>query len=168
MTELRGERVLLRPMTAEDAPALRAIRATPEVAAWWQEAEAEWPLEDEPDVTRWTVVIADDVAGLVEIGEEPDPDYRYASIDVFLAPQHHGIGLGADVVATAIRYLIDDRGHHRLTIDPAADNAVAIRCYEKAGFKPVGVMRAHWRDRSTGQWRDGLLMELVVDAVVNS
>jgi len=163
MTELRGERVLLRPMTAEDVPALRAIRATPEVAAWWQDAEDEWPLENESDVTRWTVVIAGEVAGLVEIDEEPEPDYRFAGIDIFLAPQHHGAGLGTDAVTTVVRHLIEDRGHHRLTIDPAADNAVAIRCYEKAGFKPVGVMRAHWRDRSTGRWRDGLLMELVVD-----
>ena len=41
-----------------------------------------------------------------------------------------------------------------------ADNVAAIRCYAKAGFRPVGVMRAAWRDRR-GRWRDVLLMELV-------
>ena len=48
-----------------------------------------------------------------------------------------------------------------MTIDPAVDNAPAIRCYEKAGFRRVGVMRAAWRDGWTGEWRDTLFMELV-------
>ena len=57
---------------------------------------------------------------------------------------------------------IEDRGHHRITIDPAVDNAQAIRAYdEKAGFRPVGVMRAYERNMTTGEWHDGLLMELV-------
>jgi RimJ/RimL family protein N-acetyltransferase len=60
-----------------------------------------------------------------------------------------------------VRHLIEDRGHHRITIDPAADNAQAIRAYEKAGFRPVGVMRAYERDMASAEWHDGLLMELV-------
>jgi aminoglycoside 6'-N-acetyltransferase len=59
-----------------------------------------------------------------------------------------------------VRYLIDERGHHRLTIDPAADNAEAIRAYEKVGFRPVGVLREYWRAPG-GAWRDGLLMDLL-------
>ena len=45
-------------------------------------------------------------------------------------------------------------------IDPAADNERAIRCYEKAGFRRVGIMREHWLDPD-GAWRDGLLMDLL-------
>ena len=45
-----------------------------------------------------------------------------------------------------VLHLVRDRGHHRLTIDPAAENAAAIRCYERAGFRRVGVMREYWRD----------------------
>ena len=41
------------------------------------------------------------------------------------------------------RHLIEDRGHHRLVIDPAVDNAAAIRCYAKVGFRTVGVMRRY-------------------------
>jgi len=51
------------------------------------------------------------------------------------------------------------RGHHRLTIDPAADNLAAIRAYEKVGFRTVGVMREYWR-APDGTWHDGLLMDL--------
>ena len=58
------------------------------------------------------------------------------------------------------RHLIHDRGHHRLTIDPAAHNERAIRCYEKVGFKRVGIMREYWLDPE-GVWRDGLLLDLL-------
>ena len=52
------------------------------------------------------------------------------------------------------------RGHHRLTIDPAADNAKAIRSYERVGFRPVGIMRRYERGLD-GTWHDGLLMDLL-------
>ncbi len=61
---------------------------------------------------------------------------------------------------TLATHLIDDLGHHRLTIDPAADNAAAIRAYEKVGFRPVGVMRRYERG-SDGTWHDNLLMDLL-------
>ena len=57
-------------------------------------------------------------------------------------------------------YLFDEVGHHRITIDPAADNAAAIACYEGIGFKTVGVMRAYER-QNDGSWGDGLLMDLL-------
>jgi aminoglycoside 6'-N-acetyltransferase len=62
-----------------------------------------------------------------------------------------------------VRILIEDRGHHRITIDPAVENTAAIRAYEKAGFLPVGVLRSYERDTGGGGWHDGLLMELVVE-----
>jgi aminoglycoside 6'-N-acetyltransferase len=56
---------------------------------------------------------------------------------------------------------VDERGHHRITIDPAAANAAAIRAYEKAGFRTVGVLRSYERDPDGTGWHDGLLMEYV-------
>ena len=58
-------------------------------------------------------------------------------------------------------HLVEERGHHRITIDPAVENTQAIRAYEKVGLTPVGVMRAYERDMATGEWHDGLLMERV-------
>jgi aminoglycoside 6'-N-acetyltransferase len=60
-----------------------------------------------------------------------------------------------------VRLLIHERGHHRITIDPASTNLAAIRAYEKAGFKPVGVMRQSERDIGGSGWHDSLLMELL-------
>lgn len=63
---------------------------------------------------------------------------------------------------TLARYLVEEVGHHRLTIDPAADNAAAIRCYSKVGFRPVGVLRKYERGVD-GDWHDGLLMDLLAE-----
>ena len=63
-------------------------------------------------------------------------------------------------VRTIARYLLEVRGHHRLTIDPAADNLRAIRTYEKVGFKPVGVLRQYERGVD-GKYHDGLLMDML-------
>ena len=77
----------------------------------------------------------------------------------------HGQGLGSEAVRVLARYLIEERGHHRLTIDPAADNAAAIRAYETVGFRPVGVMRSYERGPD-GTFHDGLLMEMLADQLV--
>jgi aminoglycoside 6'-N-acetyltransferase len=159
---LRGELVELRPPTADDAAAIRAIASTPEVVRWWGRQDERFPLADDPDATRFAILADAVVVGMVQYGEEPDEDYRHAWIDVFLDPRVHGRGLGTDAVRTLARHLVEERGHHRVTIDPAADNAPAVRSYEKAGFVPVGTMRRAWRDPD-GAWRDVLLMELVVE-----
>ena len=150
---------MLRPLKRDDAPILRAIHVMPEVAKWWGRMDNDFPF-DEPQSTRFTILVDEEVAGLIQLGEEDEPDYRHAWIDLFIDPRLHGQGLGTDAVATLARHLIHERGHHRITIDPAADNHGAIRSYEKAGFQPVGVMRSAWRNPE-GVWRDALLMELV-------
>jgi aminoglycoside 6'-N-acetyltransferase len=162
VTTLRGERVLLRPATAGDVPALAAILRAPEVARWWGarvEADLHEALEDE-DTTLWVVLDGADVIGLVQAWEETDPMYRHAGIDISLHPGWHGRGLGADTLRAVARHLFEDRGHHRITIDPAAHNARAIRTYERVGFRPVGVMRAYERG-ADGTWHDGLLMDML-------
>jgi aminoglycoside 6'-N-acetyltransferase len=158
---LSGRHVVLRPLAASDGPRLREIHDEPAVSAWWGELDPGFPDAGDAEVTRFSVLLDGEVVGLVQFSEEPDPDYRHAAIDVFVAAAHQGRGLGTDAVQTLAWHLIEARGHHRITIDPAADNAAAVRSYEKAGFRPVGVMRSSWRDR-TGAWRDVLLMELVV------
>lgn len=153
----------LRPITEADERELRRIRATPEVVRWWNRPEEGFPWEDEPGVTRLAIEVDGAVAGLIQFAEEADPNYRHASIDLFLDPALHGRGHGVEALRQLIRHLIDERGHHRIAIDPAAENKAAIRAYEKAGFKPVGVMRRAERDLDGAGWHDVLLMEVVVE-----
>jgi aminoglycoside 6'-N-acetyltransferase len=161
MPALHGDRVVLRSLEPAHVERLRAIRREPAVARWWGALEPDFPLGDEPSATRFAIEVDATVAGMIQFDEEPEPDYRYAWIDIFLGSAHQGQGLGADALRALVRHLLDDRGHHRVTIDPAVANTAAVRCYERAGFVPVGVMHAASRDPETGEWTDDLLMELV-------
>jgi aminoglycoside 6'-N-acetyltransferase len=100
------------------------------------------------------------VAGGIQYDEEDDPMYRHASIDIYLAARFQGRGAGTEAVGLLVSYLFGERGHHRITIDPAAGNEPAIRCYAKVGFRPVGIMRQYERG-SDGTFHDGLLMDLL-------
>ena len=82
-----------------------------------------------------------------------------------LATAHQGQGLGPEALRLVIGYLIEERGHHRLTIDPAAHNERAIRAYARIGFRPVGVLRRYER-AADGSWHDGLLMDLLADELL--
>jgi RimJ/RimL family protein N-acetyltransferase len=153
----------LRPLAAGDEQELERIHRTPEVARWWDLPEEEFPW-DEPASTRFTILVDGQIAGLIQYWEEPEPRYRHAGIDLFLDPALHGRGIGAEAVRRVVRMLVDELGHHRITIDPALANAAAIRCYEKVGFRAVGVMRQAERDPGGEGWHDCLLMELVSPA----
>ncbi|MGC5017611.1 GNAT family N-acetyltransferase [Micromonospora sp. DT47] len=163
---LRGRTVTLRPAAEADVPALAAIRATPEVRRWWRggedlTGEVRADLADD-DLTVYAIEHDGRVVGAVHCYAEPDPDYRHAALDIFLDPAVRGTGLGRDAIRTLARHLIDDHGHHRLTIDPAAANTAAIRAYAKVGFRPVGIMRRYERAED-GTWHDALLMDLLAD-----
>ncbi|MEU4234189.1 GNAT family protein [Nonomuraea sp. NPDC026600] len=158
MMELRGSRVVLRDVVRDDEARLREIVGTPEVARWWG------PVDEFDDMLAITV--GGEVIGAIQYEEVEDPMYRSSGIDIFLGPQWHGCGFGQEAVRTLARWLIEERGHHRLTIDPAAHNTVAINAYERVGFKRVGIMRAYERDPVTGEFHDGLLMDLLAGELV--
>jgi aminoglycoside 6'-N-acetyltransferase len=166
---LGGRRTRLRPVGPGDASALAAILADPTVARWWQthDADAEAAsMAADRDIALWLVEEGGSVVGLIQAHEETEPMYRHAGIDICLAEAGQSRGLGADAVRAVARWLIDVRGHHRLTIDPSLENERAIRTYASVGFRPVGTMRSYerWRD---GTWHDGLLMDLLAGELVD-
>jgi aminoglycoside 6'-N-acetyltransferase len=160
---LRGERVALRPLVAEDLNAVYTALQEPGVARWWGAFDAD-RIRDELLETAGTTAFAIEVdgafAGVLMCSEELDPDYRHAGIDIFLAEAYQDRGYGSEAIRVLARHLFDEGGHHRLTIDPALANKRAIRAYERVGFRRVGVMREYERGPD-GSWHDGLLMDLL-------
>jgi aminoglycoside 6'-N-acetyltransferase len=161
MVILRGERVLLRRGRPEDADRLFQIRNEPEVVRWWGSHDIEEISEQLIEADEGFVIEAyGEVVGAIQYHEEDDPMYRHAGIDIFLTASRHGQGLGTEAIRLLARHLFGERGHHRLTIDPAADNTAAICAYEKVGFRSVGIMRNYERGPD-GAWHDGLLMDML-------
>lgn len=159
--ELTGEGLVLRTTHPEDAAELRRIRLEPEISRWWDEPEENFPMDLDADLTRLTILAADEIVGMVQFGEEPDPKYRSASLDIFISAARQRRGFASEALRLVAAHLTSERGHHRLVIDPAADNEAAIACYSKLGFRAVGRMRRSERDGDGGGWHDQLLMELV-------
>jgi len=167
MTTLHGVLARLLPATRADIPDLVKIRRTPEVYAHWRGGDDLVAAVEEDfaePATAYVIELDGGVVGWIQWEAEEDPDYRHARMDIYVDPAVHNRGVGTDAVRTLARHLIVDHGHHRLTIDPAAHNAAAIRCYSKVGFRPVGITRQSERGPD-GTWHDGLLMDLLAGEV---
>lgn len=172
MTSLiAGSRVRLRPAAAPDATRFEEILIHPDVARWWADAEepvaaqVSYLLDPDDGTIAYAVEFDGATVGIVLAFEESDPQYRHAGIDIAIHPDWQGKGLGADAIRTLAEYLFTVRGHHRVVIDPAADNKAAISVYTGLGFRPVGTMRRYERGPD-GSWHDGLLMDLLADELV--
>jgi aminoglycoside 6'-N-acetyltransferase len=156
---------MLRTAGLDDAARLTSIRREAEIERRWgilEEGEMEEFVTDEKTLV---VEFDGEFVGAVQFDEVEDPMYRSAGIDLYLTTPRHGQGLGSETVRVLARYLIEERGHHRLTIDPAADNVAAIRAYEKVGFRRVGIMRSYERGPE-GTFHDGLLMEMLASELL--
>ena len=163
---LRGSLVTIRPGGRDDVPLLHAVLSEESVTRWWGQPEDAEHIAADLVGTESSVLLVVEagghVAGGIQYDEADDPMYRHAGIDIFLGTAYQGRGVGPEAIGLLARFLCERRGHHRITIDPAAANERAIRCYQKVGFRPVGVMRQYERG-ADGQFHDGLLMELLRD-----
>jgi aminoglycoside 6'-N-acetyltransferase len=157
---VEGAGLRLRLAKESDIATLHAIVQEPEIAPWWPLEEAPHEEFMHPEAPTYVIEIDGEPTGLLMFHEEGEPGYRSAGMDVAVSQRFHGHGIGRRALVAMARHLFTERGHHRLTIDPAARNARAIACYERIGFRPVGIMRAYER-APDGTWRDGLLMDML-------
>lgn len=145
--------------------AVHAVRCDPTVEQWWGAAERSETVDDlrnaEPDQHFFVIECDGEVAGGIQYFEEPGAQFHYAAIDIFLGSAWQGRGLGREAIELLIGYLVRERGHHRITIDPASANERAVRCYAAVGFRVVGTLR-EYQLMDDGTRVDATLMELVV------
>jgi aminoglycoside 6'-N-acetyltransferase len=162
--------VILRPPDIADVDAIEAILDEPAVAQWWPRYDRdritrEFVTEVDDDTTVYVIEVDGDVAGLIQSWAEPDPEYRHAGMDIAVSTRWHGKDVAIAALRGLARHLVEDLGHHHLTIDPAAGNGRAIRCYEKLGYRPVGILRQNELG-ADGSFHDTLLMDAVTDELV--
>jgi hypothetical protein len=73
LTELRGERVVLRALRRRRAGAPRDA-LDPRGGGLVGPLARDFRFGDDPDATRFTIMRDGEVAGLIQFGEEPEPD----------------------------------------------------------------------------------------------
>jgi len=135
--------VVIRSAHATDEPVLTKWFNDPDVFKYW---EGRSPSE-EYIRARCTVEVTDDACWpfIIVYGGEPAgflqawlrPDMT-GGLDLFIAPEHRRKGVALRAVPLLAKYLRDERGWKRTTVDPRADNAAAIALFERAGFVDTG------------------------------
>ena len=166
---LQWRRTSLRLLTPDDLPALAAIARQPGVQPWWtdtSEAGLKAALLDAPDTSTWAVVVDAEFAGAVSAYDVGWPPGTSVGLAIVLRDVSQGRGLGPEALSVVIAHVVGERGVHRFTVDPAADNRRAIRAYEKLGFRCVGVMRQS-ESAPDGAWRDCMLMDLLAPEFID-
>lgn len=163
---LPGDGLVLRRVEERDLADVFRIFQDPTVERWWGRYDMDKVVaeygDDEDETVAYLIEVDGAVAGLIQYAEEEDPQYRHAGIDIAIREEFQRKGLGPRAIRAVAAHLIDERGHHRLTIDPAVANENAIRAYESVGFRPVGAMR-QYEQGLDGTWHDGLLMDMLAD-----
>jgi RimJ/RimL family protein N-acetyltransferase len=157
------------PVTESDLPLLVRWLAEPHVSAWWDcdatlEAVREDFLPEPPDPGDYRYIVRRDGQAIgyiqsyvaIDTGSGwwkgyTDPTVR--GIDQFIGdPGLVNRGIGTAMVRAFCLELFADPEVTAIQLDPDPANARAIRCYEKAGFVPTGIV-----DTPDGQ---ALLMRL--------
>ena len=156
---LRGELVVLRPFTAEDAERMAQILSDPEVrrltgsVATTEEAEQPHPVDDH--LRRWyatrseqtdrlDLAVEDAATGLL-VGEVVLNEYdegdgvRKTNLRCLVGSEGRGRGLGTEAVRLVCAYAFDVVGLDVITLEVFEFNPRARRVYEKVGFVPTGV-----------------------------
>ncbi len=169
---LKGERVSLRQMEAEDALAVFALFGDPEVTAWMgietrrDEAHAGTLIDEIQDLTRkgtlfqWGTTKNDDgrVIGTVTLASI-DGRNRRAEIGFAMASAHQGRGYATEAARLAVAYAFGEMGLHRLEADVDPRNAPSLAVLERLGFEREGYMRDRWLIDE--QWQDTVFFGLL-------
>jgi ribosomal-protein-alanine N-acetyltransferase len=154
---LQGKRVRLRAPSADDADAVFALFADPEVMRYWSRPpmttrdEAEGLIAEILDgfsrrtVLNWMVVSRQDDALLGTCALfRVDPRHRRAEIGYSLRRDQWGRGLAAEGVSLMLDWSIRTLGLHRLEADIDPRNDGSRRLLERLGFTSEGLLRERY------------------------
>lgn len=171
---IQGERVWLRPLEERDMPAYAAGINDTEVGI---PAGYRWPMS--VDLARaWLERQQDSVKrgdaflfAVCELGDDRFIGTTWlkevswmdgsAELAIYMDHDHIGAGWGTDAVRTLLRFGFVSLGLRRIWLTVDADNARAIRSYEKVGFQREGVMRQ--ARRGLNGLADSVMMAILRD-----
>ncbi|MFJ5087734.1 GNAT family N-acetyltransferase [Streptomyces sp. NPDC088674] len=144
---VEGDLTCLVPATEAHLALLARWFADPEFVRYWggrpltrDEVAAKYTGRRRPDVESFVILSRTVPVGYAQyVPAGPDQ----GGIDMVLLPQAQGRGLGPDAARALVRHLRTVLGWTRVTVDPEARNAHAIRAWAKAGFRPVGGQGGH-------------------------
>ena len=171
-----GKHVRLRPLEREDLPRFVRWVSDPEIRAHVAQykplslaQEEQWYARnlEAGDTQSWAIdahreqTTADPWEHIGVCGYHVI-DWRNRSGEVGIiigAREYWSQGFGTDAMQTLVGWGFNTLNLNRVHLHVYADNARAIRCYEKVGFRTEGCLRQ--ANFHNGVYRDALLMGLL-------
>jgi RimJ/RimL family protein N-acetyltransferase len=155
LPELQTERLALREMRAEDAPALSAFQGCEEY--WRHQAVEPQEMADSAgrianyvkyrgpdDQRRLFVYVAMLKQNGMTIGTASLQRFEHpaiASLGIGIAASHGSKGYGTELARSLLAFGFAHVGLHRIAADVAVENRACIRILEKIGMAREGVAR---------------------------
>jgi diamine N-acetyltransferase len=149
-----GEKVRLRPIERDDLPRFVEWFSDPEVrrhlGVWLPFSlaqEERWFERHLEQLERKELVLlaieADEGVLIGSIGlHQIDWKNRHAELGIAIGEKAYwNRAYGTDAIRTLLKLAFREMNMHRVQLRVDADNARAIHCYEKAGFKKEGGLR---------------------------
>lgn len=143
--------ITYQPLHPEHFKLLHHWIAQPHVAAWWSD-----PHDWKTFLQKYSEKIKSPYRGclIIEIDQQPvgyiqwyqankfpewpnQPDDTYG-MDLYIGNlEYIGKGYGTQIVKQFVQLLLKKTDVKNIIVNPDINNTVAIRCYEKAGFKKI-------------------------------
>ena len=148
---LDADGLVLRAWQREDAPAVVAAYADPDIRRWharsmniaealdWTETWAQrWRKEND---CGWAVTNKDVVLGQISL-RGVDLDGGSAGISYWVIPQARGQRIAPRALEAVTQWAFEELGLHRLEILHSTRNQASCRVAERAGYLAEGVKRS--------------------------
>jgi RimJ/RimL family protein N-acetyltransferase len=163
--EIVTERLVLRPLQADDVPAFAAYRSDPDVAryqSWdttYSPADAERLVAAQQGVEfgepgAWMQLAAIDRVSGAPCGDcavriVPDQPLT-AEVGVTFSPERQGSGLATEALGAVVTRLFEQHGIHRVFAQADDRNVAVHRLLERLGFRcEARLVEADW---FKGEW----------------
>lgn len=167
---IEGQKINLRPITAEDAPAMWAAIKDEESMRFtgtqqsftFEQVEAFCrKVAAADDRFDFAITLKNDPAYIGEVVlNNIDPINRSASFRIALAgPTRFGKGYGSEATHLVVDFGFRTLNLHRIELEVYDFNPRAIHVYEKIGFQREGIRRdVLWFDDA---FHDGIIMSML-------
>ncbi|WP_255595018.1 GNAT family protein [Lysobacter sp. BMK333-48F3] len=152
---LTTQRLSLRPLRPDDAPALLAICSDPQVMRYWSSPPWEAIGQAEALIARDREAMAS--GQYLRLGIERDggligyctlfqldAQNRRAELGYVLAAAAWSQGYMREALRALLDYGFDALDLHRIEADTDPRNRASVRCLERLGFVREGLLRERW------------------------
>jgi len=147
---IETERLVLRPMTCADVPALSRWLGDPAVYTYWgkgpskaeKNPELLFAKEERPAKSFHLGIASRDTGDVIgDIWVYLIENDRMATVAIRIAPAEHGKGYGTESLTAMTRFCFEKTELRRLQAEIDVRNAASCRIFEKAGYTREGLIR---------------------------